>query len=82
MQSKMLVQHMKPIMIGSWCRVFQRYDLDSSGTVNSRDELEQLTINLVYALKLQVKVPVLQLHNLLIYHPLVADGHGGCAKCH
>ena len=24
----------------------------------------------------------LQLYNLLVYHPLVADGYGGCAECH
>ena len=59
----MLVKHMKPV--GSWCRIFQRYDFDSSGTVNSRDELEQLTINLAYALKLQVKTPTLAIVQLV-----------------
>jgi len=34
--------------------LFVRYDLDGSGSINSHDELEQLTYNLAFKLKLQI----------------------------
>merc|ERR1712146_23437 len=33
--------------------LFARYDLDSSGTLNTKDELEQLCYNLAFKLKLE-----------------------------
>jgi hypothetical protein len=41
-------------------RLFHRYDLDESGTVNSQQELQQITINLAFTLELQVKYQAMQ----------------------
>jgi len=41
-------------------RLFYRYDLDESGTVNNRQELQQITINLTFKLGLQVRNDAMQ----------------------
>lgn len=37
-------------------RLFKRYDLDESGTVNSAVELQQMTVSLAFALNLAVRM--------------------------
>jgi len=41
-------------------RLFDRYDLDKSGTLNSIDELRMMTINTIYKLGLQVTQPEIE----------------------
>ena len=38
------------IDIHEYCAMFQRYDFDESGTINSVDEMKHLTTNLIFAL--------------------------------
>ena len=46
---------------------FCRYDLDHSGTMNSSEELSQLTMSLVF--KLQLMIPA-QVHQLMFLVPI------------
>jgi hypothetical protein len=41
-------------------RLFDRYDADCSGTLNSQSELQQLTVNLTFNLSLRIKPEKLQ----------------------
>jgi len=48
-------------------KMFGRYDLDSSGTINSKEELEQLVYNLAF--KLDLQKPEIDVEKCLAHYP-------------
>merc|ERR1712086_1244105 len=47
------LQDLSPALLAEMKNKFERYDLDGSNTINSSDELQQLMVNLYFAISAQ-----------------------------